>query len=173
MAKFKTSKKVVTRVTPDGVILDTVETEYKEKVVAEPFFMVFTDMVIPLYESRTILNATTKVLFKLLEFAEWNTGKAYINAARAKEIMESCRIGKTSYHEALKNLAEAHLIEKEGTTYTILPAAFWKGERKVRNEIVGQMPVITYSNTGVMTIEENLPTKKEEEEKQKPLAPSR
>jgi predicted transcriptional regulator len=77
----------------------------------------------------------TKVFWKLLEYAEFNTGKVYMNVNRRKEVMDICSISKTSYYRAIDELVKAGIIEKDGDTYTIDERMFWKGDRKVRDEL--------------------------------------
>lgn len=59
----------------------------------EPFFQVYSQQILALY-STDVMNATTKVLYKMLEYAEWNTGKVFMTTDRVEEIMSSCNISK-------------------------------------------------------------------------------
>ena len=56
-------------------IVDVVKNE------AEPFFLTYSREILALY-GKSIFNATTKVLWKLLEITEYNTGKVYVTAER-------------------------------------------------------------------------------------------
>ena len=78
------------------------EVQLKE---TEPFFLTYSKQIMALY-STDVLNATTKVLYKLLEFSEWNTGKVYMSADRVEELMLICGISRASYHRAIKELLE-------------------------------------------------------------------
>ena len=84
---------------------------------------------------KSIFNSTVKVLWKLLEFAEYNTGKVYMNANRVKEIMDVCGIGRATYTRAIVDLVEEGIIEKDGTTFTIDENMFWKGDRETRERV--------------------------------------
>lgn len=100
----------------------------------EPFFLTYSKQIIALYE-LPLFNVITKVFWKLLEYAEFNTGKVYMNVNRRKEVMDICSISKTSYYRAIDELVKAGIIEKDGDTYTIDERMFWKGDRKVRDEL--------------------------------------
>lgn len=84
---------------------------------------------------KSIFNVTTKVFWKLLEFAEYNTGQVYMNTVRREEIMRICGISRTSFDRAIRELVEADIITKDRDTYTIDENMFWKGDRKAREAI--------------------------------------
>jgi hypothetical protein len=100
----------------------------------EPFFLTYSKQIISLY-NMPLFNVTTKVFWKLLEYAEFNTGKVYMNANRRKEVMDICSISKTSYYRAVEELIKASIIEKDGDTYIINENMFWKGDRKIREDM--------------------------------------
>lgn len=110
---------------------DLVEVIKKE---TEPFFLTYSREILALY-GKSIFNTTTKVLWKLLEIAEYNTGKVYITAERRNNIMEICKISRASYDRAIKDLVDADIICKEGNTYTIRENMFWKGDRDMRQKL--------------------------------------
>lgn len=111
---------------------------------AEPFFLTYSREILALY-GKSIFNATTKVLWKLLEFAEYNTGKVYMTAERRTEIMEVCNISRASYSRSIKELAEAEILTKEGNTYTIRHDMFWKGTRDERKKLIDAKLKISFT----------------------------
>lgn len=114
------------------------------KEETEPFFLTYSKQIISLYD-LPLFNVTTKVFWKLLEYAEFNTGIVYMNANRRKEVMQICNISKTSYYRAVEELVKANIINKDGDTYTINEDMFWKGERKAREEIRKSKMQITFT----------------------------
>lgn len=104
--------------TSTGEITDYTNKKELVKIEVEPFFFTYSKQILALY-GMSVFNATTKVLWKLLEVAEWNTGKVYMNSVRKKEIMEICGISKASFDKAIRELVSVGIIKKEHTTYTI------------------------------------------------------
>ena len=110
----------------------------------EPFFLTYSKQILALY-STDVLNATTKVLYKMMEFAEWNTGKVYMSADRVEEIMSVCNISRATYHRAVKELIDKGIITKGKGSYTIAENMFWKGEIKMREKILNAKLKISFS----------------------------
>lgn len=135
MKKFLVKEYKGQRIDPEtGEIYEFSEKKEVIKTDVEPFFLTYSRQILALYNS-TVLNVTTKVLYKLLEFAEFNTGKVYMNSERVEEIMSICSISRSSYHRAINELIEIGVISKNKNTYTIAEDMFWKGDRKAREEI--------------------------------------
>lgn len=101
---------------------------------AEPFFLTYSKGIMSLY-GKTVFNVTTKVLWKLMEYAEYNTGKVYMTAERTEEIMQECGLSKSSYYRAIEELKKAGIITGGKSTFTIAENMFWKGDRKAREEL--------------------------------------
>lgn len=110
----------------------------------EPFFLTYSKQILALYNTD-VLNATTKVLYKMMEFAEWNTGKVYMSADRVEEIMSVCNISRATYHRAVKELIDKGIITKGKGSYTIAENMFWKGEIKMREKILNAKLKISFS----------------------------
>ena len=121
--------------TSTGEITDYTNKKELVKIEVEPFFFTYSKQILALY-GMSVFNATTKVLWKLLEVAEWNTGKVYMNSVRKKEIMEICGISKASFDRAIRELASVGIIKKEHTTYTIDSQMFWKGDKASRDKLI-------------------------------------
>lgn len=117
-----------------GEILKSTKSMSIVKREVEPFFLTYSKEIMALY-GKNIFNATTKVLWKLLEYAEYNTGKVYMNAERTNEIMNECGIGKSTYYRAIDELKKAEIISGNRSTFTIAERMFWKGDRKTRNDL--------------------------------------
>ena len=117
------------------------EVQLKE---TEPFFLTYSKQIMALYDTD-VLNATTKVLYKMLEFSEWNTGKVYMSADRVEEIMQVCGISRASYHRAIKELIAKGIITKGKGSYTIAENMFWKGEIKMREKVINAKLRVTFS----------------------------
>ncbi len=104
-------------------------------VEVEPFFFTFSRQLMALY-GKPVFNAATKILWKFQEYAEYNTGKVYMNSQRVNEIMQACNISKPSYYRAIKDLEEAGILKGDKSTYTINSNIFWKGDAKTRKELI-------------------------------------
>lgn len=135
-SKFLMSQTECQQVDPNsGEILNYINKKELVKVEIEPFFFTYSKQILALY-GMSVFNATTKVLWKLMEIAEWNTGKVFMNPERRKEIMQICSISRASFDRAIKELADVGIIKREGTTYTIDGMMFWKGDRAGREKII-------------------------------------
>lgn len=106
-----------------------------KKIDVEPFFFTYSKEIMALY-SKNIFNATTLVLWKLLEYAEWNTGKVYMTPERIDEITNVCKISKRSYYRALEELREIGIISGKKNTLSIAENMFWKGDRESRKKLM-------------------------------------
>jgi predicted transcriptional regulator len=124
----------------------TVSKEFTQKVDQDKFYMTFIDYVKWIYGLTTI--TTLKVLYKLLEIAEYNTGEVSLSPGKRQEIMEDIGIKKSAFTQALNQLVESGAIEVKYKTdketgelipirgeYRISPEMFWKGELKKRTEL--------------------------------------
>lgn len=100
----------------------------------EPFFQVYSQQILALY-STDVMNATTKVLYKMLEYAEY----------RVEEIMSSCNISRASYHRGVKELISKGIITKGKGSYTIAENMYWKGDMKMRENIIKAKMEITFT----------------------------
>ena len=124
----------------------TVSKEFTHKIDQDKFYKTFIDYVKWIYGLTTI--TTLKVLYKLLEIAEYNTGEVSLSPGKRQEIMESIGIKKSAFTQALNQLVESGALELKYKTdketgelipirgeYRISPEMFWKGELKKRTEL--------------------------------------
>lgn len=135
MGRNLVKRNELTEVDNDGVLRKHTQSMEVVRVDTEPFFLTYSKQIMALYD-MPVFNATTKVFWKLLEFAEWNTGEVIMNINRRNEIMKVCSISKTSYYRALDELITAKLITKNKDVYTIDERMFWKGDRKTRDNLI-------------------------------------
>ena len=133
MGKYTVENDYARRVDPEtGEILEFVKNVKVVKTEVEPFFLTYSKEILALY-GKSFLNATTKVFYKLPEFAEYNTGMVYMTSSRRDEIMKVCKISKTSFYRAVDELVECGVMTKDKDTYIIDERMFWKGDRKTRD----------------------------------------
>lgn len=144
MGKNIVKTTTATQIDKEGVVRNFTEKMEVVKVDVEPFFLTYSKQIMALYD-MPVFNATTKVFWKLLEFAEWNTGEVIMNINRRNEIMNVCGISKTSYYRALDELIAANLISKNKDVYTIDERMFWKGDRKTRKELMEAKLKVTFN----------------------------
>lgn len=132
----------------------TISKEFTHKIDQDKFYMTFIDYVKWIYGLTTI--TTLKVLYKLLEIAEYNTGEVSLSPGKRQEIMESIGIKKSAFTQALNQLVESGALKVKYKTdsagniiynketgepevvrgeYRVSPEMFWKGELKKRAEL--------------------------------------
>lgn len=140
MSKFIVEEYKGFRIDPEtGEITEFSEHKSVQLKRTEPFFQVYSQQIMALY-STDVMNATTKVLYKMLEYSEWNTGKVFMTTDRVEEIMFSCNISRASYHRGIKEL-----ISKGKGSYTIAENMYWKGDMKMRENIMRAKMKITFT----------------------------
>lgn len=145
MSKYITRRVKNKRKDPKtGEVLEYTDRQEVIKNEVEPFFLTYSREILALY-GKSIFNATTKVLWKLLEIAEYNTGKVYVTTERRNNIMNVCDISRASYDRAVRELVEADIMTKEGNTYTIRENMFWKGDRDERKKLLNARLKVSFS----------------------------
>ena len=136
MVKFKTRVTKLTHTDPETQVIDErIESVIIEPYKTEPFFLTYSKQICSLC-GMSIFNATIKVLWKILEFTEWDTGVASITVNKREEIMKACNISNTSYYRAVDDLVKAGIIYKDRGSYMINPDMFWKGNAKSRKSLI-------------------------------------
>lgn len=161
MSKFTTVEQRYRRTDPStGEVVEQYNSKEVVLTQTEPFFLTYSKQILALYRTD-VLNATTKVLYKMLEFSEWNTGKVYMGGDRVEEIMQTCNISRASYQRAVKELINIGILIKGKGSYTITEDMFWKGEIKMRNKIrnarmkIGFTPILENPEGYIEEMEEN------------------
>lgn len=104
------------------------------ETTTEEFFQVYCRLIASVYELKYADDI--KILIKFCEIAEFNTGKVLIPAAERKVICEQLKMQTSNMSKSLKRLKDKDLITGEKGSYLINPAIFWKGEQKIRAQIL-------------------------------------
>lgn len=125
----------------------TTTKQFVYKSEEAPFYNVFIDYVRWMYSINSIV--TLKVLLRMLELAEFNTGKVQMTAGARKDIVEAIGIKQPALSRSLKELVESGAVMKLYDTdratgeqkerrgeYSINPQMFWKGELSKRKELI-------------------------------------
>lgn len=109
----------------------------------EEFYMTFIKNL----SSILNLNSFTevKVLVKMCEIAEFNTGKVSLTTGKRNDFMEELSINKAYLSASIKSLIMKGLIRGNKGEYQINPLIFWKGSLKERNALIKE-------NGGIMNI---------------------
>lgn len=106
--------------------------------VSEPFFFAYVKSLKNLYRS-TMFCAAFKVLLSLLELSEYNSGRIILNSTVIADILEECKLSRSSYQRAISDLLKEGVLIKDNSGYMISPKYFWKGAVSRRNKAVGRM----------------------------------
>ncbi len=133
--------------------VQTIEKEFHYKSEEDPFYMVFIDFVKWMYNITSV--GSLKLLPKLLEIAEFNSGKISLSPGKRDEIQKELQMSKSTFTRALNDLIENNAIFKTYSTpideetgeilesekkeikgeYLVNPEMFWKGSLKDRAEL--------------------------------------
>lgn len=115
------------------------ETEVKKLVKInmgkqEEFYMTYCQYLAPLYQLTYADDI--KLIVKLCELGQYDTGKVQLSSARRGEITETLGLHNSNISKSLKRLVQKQLISGEKGEYQLNPVIFWKGDRAVRKEIL-------------------------------------
>lgn len=127
-----------------NVRVDTTSKTVIHKTTEDSFYMVFTNYVMWMYQVKSA--ATLKILYKILERAEFNTGDVDITAGFRSQLESDLGLCKSQITKSLNELTEKNVLiqrtiiknEKEiplKGCYTVNPEMFWKGELAKRKEL--------------------------------------
>lgn len=119
-----------------------IQKSYTVSTPTEEFFQVYCKFIAHLYSLHYADDI--KILMKFCEIAEYNTGKVLLPAPERKKMCEEMQMQTSNVSKALKRLRDKKLIDGEQGSYTINPAIFWKGEQKIRTQLLkeGALSVI-------------------------------
>lgn len=112
-----------------------VETKKLHKITTKSedrFFQVYYETLASVYQLKYADDL--KLLIKLAELAEWNTGRVLLPPTIREEVCKSLEIHTTNLSKSLKRLKEKDLIQGERGDFVINPSVFWKGEKSVREQ---------------------------------------
>lgn len=140
----------VTQKVTDENGFERVRTETKQFVYKsdeEPFYNIFLNYVHWMYDISSAV--TLKVLLRLLEDAEFNTGRVQLTAGARTDILSSLGISAQALSRSLRELVQADAISKSYSfnkatgeqverkgEYVINPKMFWKGDLKTRKKLI-------------------------------------
>lgn len=133
--------------------VQTTEKEFRFKSEEDPFYMVFVDFVKWMYNITSV--ASLKLLPRLLEEAEFNTGNISLSPGKRDAIQTELNMSKSTFTRALNDLIENKAIFRTYVTpideetgelledqkrevkgeYIVNPEMFWKGNLKDRTEL--------------------------------------
>jgi predicted transcriptional regulator len=126
--------------------VETTSKTVVHKTTEDSFYMTFTNYIMWMYQVKSI--STLKVLNKLLENAEFNTGNVDITTGFRSQIETDLQISKSQITRSVSELVEKEVLlprtEVNKDTgeerilkgcYTINPTMFWKGDLKKRTEL--------------------------------------
>ena len=101
------------------IISETVSKTFSVKKESEPFFLTYSKYMSVLFNLNSI--SAIKLLWKMLEIAQQNTGVVSITAPLKKQILAELDISVSIYGKAINMLRDAEIISGERGLYTINP----------------------------------------------------
>lgn len=130
--------------------VQTTQKEFKFKSEEDKFYMVFIDFVKWMYNITSVNSL--KLLPKLMEIAEFDTGVVTISTGIRAQFMKELGLSQATFTRAINDLLENEAMQKmylEETNedtgevtktelkgqYVINPEMFWKGDLKKRKEL--------------------------------------
>lgn len=117
-----------------------IETEktFNVKVKGDHFFQTYVGLLAPFYGLEHLSD--TKLIVKLCELADFNTGGVSISSARRATICEELKINSSNFSKYMARLKKKELISGDKGEYIINPTLYWKGEAKVREQFRNEQP---------------------------------
>ena len=141
---------------------ERVRTETKQfvyKSEEEPFYAVFFNYIRWVYNLNGSL--AIKLLLRLMETAEFNTGKVLVTTGVREDIMSTLGICSQAVSRALKELVDVgalsrvYFVDKRTGEervrkgeYTVNPQMFWKGDFRTRKKLTVEFKA-EYDNDGL------------------------
>lgn len=114
------------------------------KSIEDSFYMAFTNYIMWIYQVKS--TATLKILYKILEKAEFNTGRVDITAGFRSQLESELDLCKSQITKSLTELTNKKVLIQQTQTkngkeiplkgcYMVNPEMFWKGDLKTRKEL--------------------------------------
>lgn len=110
---------------------------------AETFYMTFIGAMQGIFAIENLTDV--KVLAKMCERAEYNTGKVLMTSNIRKEIMDQLKITPQTMSNSCARLKKLELITGERGTYEINAQVFWKGDTNHRSAILKNKSKLTFT----------------------------
>lgn len=98
----------------------------------EKFIMMFVEHIAPMYDLKYANDI--KVLLKLCEFAEYESGEVHLSSKRRLDMLTDIKMQQSNVSKSLRRLKDKKLISGENGEYLLNPVIFWKGKRSKRLE---------------------------------------
>lgn len=135
MSKFNTltQREIINPETGEITTIEVAKT-FTTKVSSDSFYMTFVKFISPLYNLKS--ETAQKLLVWMCEHAEFNTGITYLPTEIRKQITNELKISNNSITNNLKVLKDFNLISGSNGVFTINPQIFWKGDLKVREQLL-------------------------------------
>lgn len=135
MGKFNTitQREIVNPETGEITTLEVSKT-FTTKVEQDSFYMTFVRFISPYYSLKS--ENAQKLLVWLCEHAEFNTGIVYLPTEVRRQISTELNLQNNAITNNLKKLKDFKLISGSNGVFTINPQIFWKGELKVREQLL-------------------------------------
>lgn len=138
-----TTREIVDPETGEIQVVETSKT-FTTKVNSETFYMTFLEFAGPILGLNP--SACRDLLVKMLDMAEYNTGKVSLSTAARKRLCEELKVTNNSITNYLKKLKDSKLISGEKGEFIINPQIFWKGELNARKQLLKDANIkITFS----------------------------
>lgn len=119
----------VDRQTGEMVVTETTK-RFSIPTSVDNFYMVFIGAMQGIFAIENLTDV--KVLAKMCERAEYNTGKVYMTSNIRKEIMDQLQITPQTMSNSCARLKKLGLITGERGTYDLNAKVFWKGDTNTR-----------------------------------------
>jgi len=104
------------------------------KFKGEEFYQTYVGFLAKLYGLEHVSDY--RLITKFCEIAEYNTGKVSISAGKRQLICQELGLNTTNFSKYVKRLKENSLITGDKGEYQLNPSLFWKGEQKVRAQVL-------------------------------------
>lgn len=119
--------------TGEVTVMETTKT-WAIPIRPENFYMVFIGAMQGFYKIECLTDV--KVLAKLCEKAEFNTGRVQLTTQMRKQIMNELQIPTQTVSNSLSRLKKLKLLDGERGTYDINPTVIWKGDTNTRAALI-------------------------------------
>lgn len=134
------------------IVKESISKTFTVRKDVEPFFLTYSKYMSVLYNLTSF--SAVKILWKFLEYSEYNTAIVFITTQRKKEIIEELGISLSIYNKSLVVLKNAGIISGERGTYKINAEIHWKGDYKTRERLLQSGCTLTITPNDDFEIEE-------------------
>lgn len=114
--------------------LVTLVKRYAVKVTSEDFYMTFFTSLAGFFALKSAVDI--KVMVKMCEYAQFNTGQVDLSPAARLEFCEHLKISNQQLTNALRALKSKNLLSGDKGRFLINPSVFWKGSTEVRAKLL-------------------------------------